>query len=398
MAQAPASDLQRRIARLLEAGALTAQEAREVEALAVLNAKETVTRSVGCQTDPLADSVSCLRCGQEHSPRREQDPNGTALAARAVLAGVRAEAPPAELAVTGVTWAQVARLPAAEQNARGAEAAEGSPRETLRAKPLQVCSARPLCRRGAATATAPPISRAASTAAAGGAADASADGVESGAQQNIEKGLRTGEALPSNWVKGRKRGHKQTAGGRRKAPAAPRKVTVLTLPTPPGAATSRIPTHDALFVDNVCYWLAAFVPSSWAPVCSGSARAVLGTITTYSQGWADTARSLGQWQSKGSDHPPDRDSFGPEKGDPHYGQIQLRLLKRRAIAAPHRGSRVWFNRWMLHMDILANLYEWMRLQCKSLYLRAKVIHWDLDKVRQTLKDVLDMYDDRTSSD
>eukprot|EP01062_Namystynia_karyoxenos_P014221 TRINITY_DN15114_c0_g1_i3.p1 TRINITY_DN15114_c0_g1~~TRINITY_DN15114_c0_g1_i3.p1 ORF type:complete len:365 (+),score=100.97 TRINITY_DN15114_c0_g1_i3:84-1178(+) len=151
-------------------------------------------------------------------------------------------------------------------------------------------------------------------------------------------------------------------------------VTRSSSASPPSSASLASSNKD-LFVDNVCFWVAAFAPFSWAPVCSVTARAVLQVMKIYELGWRTVGFSIAHFQSMGRDHAPDLNWFGPDPGVVYCSYLRVQELKNKVVQLASRGlSRVcvhWFCRWLLHMDLQLNMYEAMRLRYKELFLAAK---------------------------
>eukprot|EP01062_Namystynia_karyoxenos_P014223 TRINITY_DN15114_c0_g2_i1.p1 TRINITY_DN15114_c0_g2~~TRINITY_DN15114_c0_g2_i1.p1 ORF type:complete len:370 (+),score=86.29 TRINITY_DN15114_c0_g2_i1:91-1200(+) len=163
-------------------------------------------------------------------------------------------------------------------------------------------------------------------------------------------------------------------------------------------APSSMSSSEALFVDHICFWIAAFVPHSWAPVCSKAARTVLKVINIYVGGWKVVGSPIAAIQSMGSDYLPDLELLGPGIGLFYHSILRVRELRKKVFnlqranrsSAPPR----WISRWLLHMDRQCNMYEEMRLEHKELYIAARGMIIDYADVRKTLGEVLESFDQR----
>eukprot|EP01062_Namystynia_karyoxenos_P017586 TRINITY_DN16484_c0_g1_i1.p1 TRINITY_DN16484_c0_g1~~TRINITY_DN16484_c0_g1_i1.p1 ORF type:complete len:486 (+),score=58.19 TRINITY_DN16484_c0_g1_i1:86-1459(+) len=164
-------------------------------------------------------------------------------------------------------------------------------------------------------------------------------------------------------------------------------------------ACDRRKAREALFIDHICYWVAAFAPRSWAPVCAKSARTVAKVLKTYQEGWRDVVRQMGRTQSMGAMHGPDHHCFGPESGLIHASYMEIEALKQKILRTPMPpGDGCFVNTWMLHMDFTKHLYEEIRLRHKQMYLHSRYTFRALAEVSTTLADVLEMYGRRTAED
>eukprot|EP01062_Namystynia_karyoxenos_P003893 TRINITY_DN11372_c0_g1_i3.p1 TRINITY_DN11372_c0_g1~~TRINITY_DN11372_c0_g1_i3.p1 ORF type:complete len:441 (+),score=57.61 TRINITY_DN11372_c0_g1_i3:93-1415(+) len=170
-------------------------------------------------------------------------------------------------------------------------------------------------------------------------------------------------------------------------------------PSAEASAAVQKKVSEVLFIDHICYWVAAFAPSSWAPVCGKSARMVAGVIKTYENGWLSVGRLVGSFQSMGVDYKNDHRAFGPERGPIHTGSQEIESLKQKVLHMPHLPGRGYFVCcWLLHMDFTKHLYEEMRLRHKQMYLMARFSYVALAQVYDTLEEVLEMYDRRTAEE
>eukprot|EP01062_Namystynia_karyoxenos_P014220 TRINITY_DN15114_c0_g1_i2.p1 TRINITY_DN15114_c0_g1~~TRINITY_DN15114_c0_g1_i2.p1 ORF type:complete len:392 (+),score=98.75 TRINITY_DN15114_c0_g1_i2:86-1261(+) len=168
------------------------------------------------------------------------------------------------------------------------------------------------------------------------------------------------------------------------------------------SATSSAASSKALFIDNICFWVAAFVPKSWAPVCSEAARTVHKVMNIYVMGWRRVGALVACFQSKGAQCPRDREEIGPEAGWIHYYNLQLQALKhdiiQHAQGNPRAGCPMWITRWLLHMDFRMNMYENLRLHHKGLYNAAcEKLHIYLSVIDK-LGTALKAYDQRKLPD
>eukprot|EP01062_Namystynia_karyoxenos_P070237 TRINITY_DN65623_c0_g1_i1.p1 TRINITY_DN65623_c0_g1~~TRINITY_DN65623_c0_g1_i1.p1 ORF type:complete len:448 (+),score=95.40 TRINITY_DN65623_c0_g1_i1:74-1345(+) len=154
----------------------------------------------------------------------------------------------------------------------------------------------------------------------------------------------------------------------------------------------------ALLIDNVCFWVAAFAPKSWASTCSDAARSVFGVMRIYQLGWHRLDWYLGRFQSMGADNPSDLDYFGPEMGWIYYYRVQVQALagtvRKLCKADPSAGPVRFLTNWVLDMDLRANMYEEMRLRHKALYIAARCMVDDHEAVAGTLEGVLKAFDKR----
>eukprot|EP01062_Namystynia_karyoxenos_P012382 TRINITY_DN14448_c0_g1_i1.p1 TRINITY_DN14448_c0_g1~~TRINITY_DN14448_c0_g1_i1.p1 ORF type:complete len:475 (+),score=49.63 TRINITY_DN14448_c0_g1_i1:93-1427(+) len=164
-----------------------------------------------------------------------------------------------------------------------------------------------------------------------------------------------------------------------------------------GAARGSTPANEALFIDHICFWLAAFAPRSWAPVCSKSARMVLATLHIFHSGWEDIVFQIACFQSMGIHDRADNTYIGPGVGPLHWATLEVQNLLPAARAAfpLGRGVPLWANRWVLYMDQTVNLYEEMRLAHKALFFDGITVMRNIRDVKETVAGVLALFDQRT---
>eukprot|EP01062_Namystynia_karyoxenos_P063051 TRINITY_DN5587_c0_g1_i3.p1 TRINITY_DN5587_c0_g1~~TRINITY_DN5587_c0_g1_i3.p1 ORF type:complete len:583 (+),score=86.86 TRINITY_DN5587_c0_g1_i3:83-1831(+) len=156
---------------------------------------------------------------------------------------------------------------------------------------------------------------------------------------------------------------------------------------------------EALFVDNISFWVAAFAPQSWAPVCSKSAHFVRHVLGIYVQGWRKVFWQMIESQTMGAFDLRDSQMFGPEPGWIYCCIQEVRDLKA-AIRSTSFDLRkiMFYHRWVLHMDFLITMYEEIRLRHKELYLLGRRIAINLlDVLDDTLSPVLDAFNQRTAA-
>eukprot|EP01062_Namystynia_karyoxenos_P003502 TRINITY_DN11255_c0_g1_i1.p1 TRINITY_DN11255_c0_g1~~TRINITY_DN11255_c0_g1_i1.p1 ORF type:complete len:609 (+),score=77.51 TRINITY_DN11255_c0_g1_i1:72-1829(+) len=164
------------------------------------------------------------------------------------------------------------------------------------------------------------------------------------------------------------------------------------------SAGSGVRSGECLFIDHICFWVAAFAPQSWAPVCSKAARFVHHVLGIYIQGWRKVCYKMGASQTMGVDDPRDHNMFGPGIGFVYRGILEVKDLQVDVRSSPFDPMKVMFyHRWVLHMDFQIAMYEEMRLRHKELYLLAGRITINLTEVRdKTLEQVLAAFDQRTA--
>eukprot|EP01062_Namystynia_karyoxenos_P081524 TRINITY_DN8984_c0_g1_i2.p1 TRINITY_DN8984_c0_g1~~TRINITY_DN8984_c0_g1_i2.p1 ORF type:complete len:352 (+),score=122.65 TRINITY_DN8984_c0_g1_i2:79-1134(+) len=160
--------------------------------------------------------------------------------------------------------------------------------------------------------------------------------------------------------------------------------------------------RKALFIDNICFWVAAFVPYSWAPVNSEAARTVLKVMNIYKLGWITIRRSLGTFQSMGHHYPLDRERFGPGVGMIHSSYLEVQTLRHDVftLLRVDRSSitGAFATHWLLHMDKLLNMYEALRLSQKELYVAATDLRWVHGSARKKMQEALEAYGRRKQTD
>eukprot|EP01062_Namystynia_karyoxenos_P079821 TRINITY_DN8491_c0_g1_i2.p1 TRINITY_DN8491_c0_g1~~TRINITY_DN8491_c0_g1_i2.p1 ORF type:complete len:680 (+),score=98.47 TRINITY_DN8491_c0_g1_i2:81-2120(+) len=166
----------------------------------------------------------------------------------------------------------------------------------------------------------------------------------------------------------------------------------------PDPASPSTAASEALFIDHICFWLAAFAPKAWSPVCSKSARAVLGTVTIFHSGWRWLTYKLAIFQTMGRHNATDNDLIGPGVGEIYWAKLDVQELLPVVRAAFPRGpgSSFWGNRWVIHIELTLNLYEEMRLKHRAMYLAGLNVLRNLRGVKETLIQVLAAFDHRTA--
>eukprot|EP01062_Namystynia_karyoxenos_P083026 TRINITY_DN9469_c0_g1_i1.p1 TRINITY_DN9469_c0_g1~~TRINITY_DN9469_c0_g1_i1.p1 ORF type:complete len:471 (+),score=73.56 TRINITY_DN9469_c0_g1_i1:84-1415(+) len=170
--------------------------------------------------------------------------------------------------------------------------------------------------------------------------------------------------------------------------------------TVPESASRRPPSfaRECLFIDRICHWVATFVHRDWARVCSTSAQAVYEVLCHVQDIWGSVTVDLGRYQSLGSGNPADHRDYGPEPGvlpAARRAVLDLRHAVGRAQVSG-RGVR-WYNRFALHIELAANLYDEMRMRIRLVYYEARCIVADLLSPIDTLGDTLDMRNARVAA-
>eukprot|EP01062_Namystynia_karyoxenos_P081523 TRINITY_DN8984_c0_g1_i11.p1 TRINITY_DN8984_c0_g1~~TRINITY_DN8984_c0_g1_i11.p1 ORF type:complete len:394 (+),score=114.92 TRINITY_DN8984_c0_g1_i11:78-1184(+) len=167
-------------------------------------------------------------------------------------------------------------------------------------------------------------------------------------------------------------------------------------------STARIPANKALFIDNVCFWVAAFVPWSWAPVHSEAASTVLKVMCIYKEGWKTIRRGLAFFQSMGQHYAFDREQIGPGVGLIYSSYLEVQTLRHEVFrlvrADPRSITGAFASRWLLHMDKLLNMYEALRLSQKELYVAATNLRWVHGSARKKIQEALEVYKRRKQTD
>eukprot|EP01062_Namystynia_karyoxenos_P072692 TRINITY_DN6904_c0_g1_i6.p1 TRINITY_DN6904_c0_g1~~TRINITY_DN6904_c0_g1_i6.p1 ORF type:complete len:400 (+),score=114.46 TRINITY_DN6904_c0_g1_i6:73-1200(+) len=154
---------------------------------------------------------------------------------------------------------------------------------------------------------------------------------------------------------------------------------------------------EALFVDNICFWVAAFVPRSWAPVCSKASRTVFRVINIYLQGLDYVGVRLAHMQSKGRDYAPDHGLWGPGLGTVYRAYVKVQALKEKVMRDreyPGCGDQQFITRWLLHMDFQLSMYDSLRLRTRELYLAVRHKYIVYENVLDNIKEALDAFDNR----
>eukprot|EP01062_Namystynia_karyoxenos_P003194 TRINITY_DN11127_c0_g1_i2.p1 TRINITY_DN11127_c0_g1~~TRINITY_DN11127_c0_g1_i2.p1 ORF type:complete len:378 (+),score=113.81 TRINITY_DN11127_c0_g1_i2:87-1136(+) len=163
-------------------------------------------------------------------------------------------------------------------------------------------------------------------------------------------------------------------------------------------SSTRTPSKEALFIDNICFWVAAFVPYSWAPVCSDAARMVLQVVNIDVQVWVDVYLSVSTFQSMGSHYAPDLQLLGPDLGWLYHAYLSVQALRHEVFQLMKSDSRAapapWASRFLLHMDFQSNMYETMRLGHKDAYLALRTILAVKNIVRRHISQALEAFDQR----
>eukprot|EP01062_Namystynia_karyoxenos_P053969 TRINITY_DN4405_c0_g1_i1.p1 TRINITY_DN4405_c0_g1~~TRINITY_DN4405_c0_g1_i1.p1 ORF type:complete len:399 (+),score=109.17 TRINITY_DN4405_c0_g1_i1:80-1198(+) len=141
------------------------------------------------------------------------------------------------------------------------------------------------------------------------------------------------------------------------------------------ASSTPMSSSNVLFVDHICFWIAAFVPYCWAPVCSKAAHTVFRVMHMYMKCWKIVGLRAARFQSLGSHYVLDHEQLGPVWGLAYDAFLNVQELRRDVFllmrSDPTAAPADWASRWTLHMDFRMNMYETIRLEHKELYLAAR---------------------------
>eukprot|EP01062_Namystynia_karyoxenos_P072698 TRINITY_DN6904_c1_g1_i3.p1 TRINITY_DN6904_c1_g1~~TRINITY_DN6904_c1_g1_i3.p1 ORF type:complete len:393 (+),score=93.46 TRINITY_DN6904_c1_g1_i3:92-1180(+) len=154
---------------------------------------------------------------------------------------------------------------------------------------------------------------------------------------------------------------------------------------------------EVLFIDHICFWVAAFVPRSWAPVCSKASRFVFRVIHIYRHVWNFVGVPLAHLQSKGKDSATDNRAHGPGFGEIYRAYLKVQRLRDTVLRLREHstaGNPRFITRWVLHMDFQINMYDTMRLRHRELYLTALSKYKCYSSVLDNIKQALKAFDDR----
>eukprot|EP01062_Namystynia_karyoxenos_P020837 TRINITY_DN17894_c0_g2_i2.p1 TRINITY_DN17894_c0_g2~~TRINITY_DN17894_c0_g2_i2.p1 ORF type:complete len:467 (+),score=92.82 TRINITY_DN17894_c0_g2_i2:85-1401(+) len=153
----------------------------------------------------------------------------------------------------------------------------------------------------------------------------------------------------------------------------------------------RSPTHarDCLFIDVICHWVGSFVHRDWARVCSTTASAVYRALIERHHVWFTTAHLIGVFQSVGAAQPLDVMHFGPEPGPLCVARRAALALAREVGTTDTPNLRVR-DQFMIHVQIIANMYQDLRLHHMQAFATASCIATDMDNVLIMLEETLEM--------
>eukprot|EP01062_Namystynia_karyoxenos_P020833 TRINITY_DN17894_c0_g1_i2.p1 TRINITY_DN17894_c0_g1~~TRINITY_DN17894_c0_g1_i2.p1 ORF type:complete len:453 (+),score=113.07 TRINITY_DN17894_c0_g1_i2:85-1359(+) len=162
----------------------------------------------------------------------------------------------------------------------------------------------------------------------------------------------------------------------------------LTVPESTGA---RSPTYarECLFIDIICHWVGTFVHRDWARVCSRTAAAVCSVLIERHHVWYTTVVLIGKFQSVGAEQPGDLHFFGPEPG-PLAVARQAVLSLGKEVAATDTPKLRARDRFVIHLKIIAHMYEELRLQHWQAFAMVNAVANDIDDALLTLEETLDM--------
>eukprot|EP01062_Namystynia_karyoxenos_P029811 TRINITY_DN22333_c0_g1_i1.p1 TRINITY_DN22333_c0_g1~~TRINITY_DN22333_c0_g1_i1.p1 ORF type:complete len:498 (+),score=98.58 TRINITY_DN22333_c0_g1_i1:83-1576(+) len=156
---------------------------------------------------------------------------------------------------------------------------------------------------------------------------------------------------------------------------------------------------EAIFIDQICFWISTFVHRDWARVCSRSARMVAHVMFVFKEGWVSVVDLLGHWQSQGAPCRFDRLNFGPEPGPLMAAAGDMDRLRHKARSLQlNSGNAFWFNRWYVYMGMTVNLYDEMQLRSKEIFLTARQTCILLAHTVDSLNAALEMYDSRKAAE
>eukprot|EP01062_Namystynia_karyoxenos_P074355 TRINITY_DN7124_c0_g1_i1.p1 TRINITY_DN7124_c0_g1~~TRINITY_DN7124_c0_g1_i1.p1 ORF type:complete len:462 (+),score=122.29 TRINITY_DN7124_c0_g1_i1:84-1388(+) len=180
------------------------------------------------------------------------------------------------------------------------------------------------------------------------------------------------------------------------APPCCTAVAQLTFPEP---TSPRSPTfaRECLFIDRICHWVAAFVRRDWACTCSTSAYAVFKVLWQVRDIWTLVALSIGHFQSMGAGNPSDAMICGPELGPLLQARQDIMDLRQKVLITANPNVR-WTSQFALHMQIMAHLFEEMRLRHRQMFHEARYIAGDVGGVIGTLDSTLQMVDARLDAE
>eukprot|EP01062_Namystynia_karyoxenos_P052585 TRINITY_DN4219_c0_g1_i14.p1 TRINITY_DN4219_c0_g1~~TRINITY_DN4219_c0_g1_i14.p1 ORF type:complete len:570 (+),score=103.85 TRINITY_DN4219_c0_g1_i14:85-1794(+) len=154
------------------------------------------------------------------------------------------------------------------------------------------------------------------------------------------------------------------------------------------APTAAVSRGRDLLEDCVSHCIAMYVPRSWAPVCSATARSVITVQLIHGKIWVFAGRFLGAFRSRGPDNRYDARKF-PETGPIWAVSKELRALKAQVVAGPLPEVKTWTNRWFMYFDMACTLLDDMRLKHQELFLTACEMHCNAQAVAGTLAKVLE---------
>eukprot|EP01062_Namystynia_karyoxenos_P020834 TRINITY_DN17894_c0_g1_i3.p1 TRINITY_DN17894_c0_g1~~TRINITY_DN17894_c0_g1_i3.p1 ORF type:complete len:478 (+),score=116.04 TRINITY_DN17894_c0_g1_i3:85-1434(+) len=163
----------------------------------------------------------------------------------------------------------------------------------------------------------------------------------------------------------------------------------LTVPESTGARSQDTYARQCLFIDVICHWVGTFVHRDWARVCSRTAAAVYYVLIERHHVWYTTLQLIGEFQSVGAEQPGDLHFFGPEPGPLAVARQAVQSLSKEVAATdtPKLHAR---DRFVIHLRIIANMYEGLRLHHWQAFATASAIANDIDDALLTLEETLDM--------
>eukprot|EP01062_Namystynia_karyoxenos_P074372 TRINITY_DN7124_c0_g1_i9.p1 TRINITY_DN7124_c0_g1~~TRINITY_DN7124_c0_g1_i9.p1 ORF type:complete len:458 (+),score=125.71 TRINITY_DN7124_c0_g1_i9:84-1376(+) len=173
-------------------------------------------------------------------------------------------------------------------------------------------------------------------------------------------------------------------------------VAQLTFPEP---TSPRSPTfaRECLFIDRICHWVAAFVRRDWACTCSTSAYAVFKVLWQVRDIWTLATLQIGRFQSTGNGNHTDALICGPGLGPLLHARQDIMDLRQKVLITANPNVR-WTSQFALHMQIMAHLFEEMRLRHRQMFHEARYIAGDVGGVIGTLDSTLQMVDARLDAE
>eukprot|EP01062_Namystynia_karyoxenos_P079468 TRINITY_DN8385_c1_g1_i2.p1 TRINITY_DN8385_c1_g1~~TRINITY_DN8385_c1_g1_i2.p1 ORF type:complete len:588 (+),score=51.00 TRINITY_DN8385_c1_g1_i2:76-1764(+) len=155
-----------------------------------------------------------------------------------------------------------------------------------------------------------------------------------------------------------------------------------------------MPVHEALMVDAVCHCVSMFAPRKWAPVCSTTARSVMGGQIAFHAAWRVLQKTFHPFLTLGASCEDHNRRWGPEYGLFWAAHKEVRSLRRKVLESarltpPPGDTMLWVNRWMLYLEGLTHVYDQVRLRYSELWEWTVLCRCNHAAVRDTLEEVLE---------